>query len=90
MKIGYRVAAVMFSPNGTVTDHQVFAEGFLKKDGTVWGERRFVLPGTRPEVSAEVLAVTAPMRVRYCLVQPLSLAVLDCRAAKSLQCTMES
>lgn len=28
----------MFSPNGTVTDHQVFAEGFLKKDGTVWGE----------------------------------------------------
>ena len=48
VKIGYRVAAVMFSPNGTVTDHQVFAEGFLKKDGTVWGERRLVLPCTRP------------------------------------------
>ena len=27
----------MFAPNGTVMDHQVFVEGFLEKDGTVWG-----------------------------------------------------
>ena len=38
-KIGYRVATVMFAPNGTLTDYQVFVEGFLEKDGTVWGEQ---------------------------------------------------
>lgn len=37
-KIGYRVVAVMIAPNGTVTNHEVFVEGFLERNQTVWGE----------------------------------------------------
>lgn len=39
-KIGYRVVAVMFTPNGTVTNHEVFVEGFLGRDQNAWGEYR--------------------------------------------------
>ena len=37
-KIGYRVVAVMFAANGTVTNHEVFVEGFLERNQTAWGE----------------------------------------------------
>ena len=40
-KIGYRVVAVMIAPNGTVTNHEVFVEGFLGRDKTPWGASEF-------------------------------------------------
>ena len=42
--IGYRVANVRLWPNGTVAEHEVFAEGWLGRDGKYWGEPDNRLP----------------------------------------------
>ncbi|CAL8468342.1 g7882 [Coccomyxa elongata] len=35
--IGYRLAMVSISPNGTAVRHTIFASGWLLRNGTVWG-----------------------------------------------------
>ena len=35
--IGYRLAMVTISPNGTAARHTIFASGWLLRNGTVWG-----------------------------------------------------
>ena len=50
-KIGYRVVALMFAPNGTVINHEVFVEGFLERNQTAWGELKQGVPETSADQS---------------------------------------
>jgi glucose/arabinose dehydrogenase len=42
--IGYRVVNVRLWPNSTAAAHEVFAEGWLGRDGKYWGEPDNRLP----------------------------------------------
>jgi glucose/arabinose dehydrogenase len=43
-KIGYRVVRVIAKPDGSAAQQQVFAEGWLEPDESVWGRPADVLP----------------------------------------------